>query len=401
VKITEIEIFNCNINKRDPTMAAFNPVLIRVNTDEGVSGVGEAGLAYGAGSNAAVGMIKDLAKYVIGRDPMKIEAIWEHLFRSSVWGMGGGPITYAGFSAIDIACWDIRGKALGVPVYQLLGGRSRDSQRTYASQIQFDWDSRFKPLRRPEEYAEAALKALADGYDCVKVDPIMIAPAGDVPPGHSPNQRFYGLLLKADLDSARNRIAAIREAVGDAMDIIVEIHAFLGVNSAIQLGRALEEFNIFFYEEPVHPLNPSNMALVARNVRIPVATGERSYTRWGYREMLEKQALAVVQPDLCLCGGITEGKKICDHANIYDATVQIHVCGGPVSKAAALQIEAVIPNFVIHEHHTYALKECNIELCTNNYQPVKGRYTTPDLPGIGQELNDDVVGDYRVEVLKN
>jgi L-alanine-DL-glutamate epimerase-like enolase superfamily enzyme len=400
MKVTEIEIFDCKVNRKDPTMAAFNPVLIRVNTDEGISGIGEAGLAYGAGSNAAVGMIKDLAQFVIGQDPIKIEALWESLFRNTFWGMGGGPVMYAGFSAIDIACWDIRGKVLGVPVYQILGGRCRDSQRTYASQIQFDWAPQFKALRKPQEYAEAALKAVADGYDCIKVDPIMIAEDESVPPGQSPNQRFYGLLLRQDVDMACSRVAAIREAVGPAVDIIIEIHSFLGTNSAVQLGRQLEKYNIFYYEEPVHPMNPDKMALIARSVKMPIATGERSYTRWGYREMFEKQALAVIQPDLCLCGGITEGKKICDHANIYDTTVQVHVCGGPVSKAAALQLEAVIPNFVIHEHHTYSLKECVVELCKYDYQPQKGQYFTPDLPGLGQELNDDVVKKYLVETLK-
>ena len=399
MKITSIEIFDCKVNKKDPTMASFNPVLIRVNTDEGISGVGEAGLAYGCGSNAAVGMIKDLAPLVIGKDPMKVEAIWESLFRDTFWGMSGGPIIYSGFSAIDIACWDIRGKALNAPVYQLLGGRMKDSLRVYASQVQFDWAPKFKALRQPGEYAEAALKAVAEGYDAVKVDPLMIDKDESVLPGRSPKQSFYGLLRKEELDMGYQRVKAIREAVGPDVDIIVEIHSFLGTNSAIQFGRLLEDLNVFYYEEPVHPMNADNMALIARSVKIPVATGERSYTRWGFREMFEKQALAVIQPDLCLCGGITEGKKICDMANVYDTTVQIHVCGGPVSKAAALQIETVIPNFIIHEHHTYALKECNVELCKYDYQPVKGQYAAPNLPGIGQELNDAVVKNYKVDII--
>jgi len=399
LKITSIEVFDCKVNKKDPTMAAFNPVLIRVNTDEGISGVGEAGLAYGCGSNAAIGMIKDLAPLVLGKDPMKVEALWESLFRDTFWGMSGGPIMYSGFSAIDIACWDIRGKVLNAPLYQLLGGKTRDSLRVYASQIQFDWAPKFKALRRPEEYAEAALKAVSEGYDAVKVDPLMIDKDESVLPGRSPKQSYYGLLRREELDMGYQRVKAIREAVGPEVDIIVEIHSFLGTNSAIQFGRLLEDMNVFYYEEPVHPMNADNMALIARSVKIPIATGERSYTRWGFREMFEKQALAVIQPDLCLCGGITEGKKICDMANVYDTTVQIHVCGGPVSKAAGLHVEAVIPNFIIHEHHTYALKECNVELCKYDYQPTKGQYGIPDLPGLGQELNDDVVKNYRVEII--
>lgn len=400
MKITSVEIFDCEVNRKNPSMASFNPILIRINTDEGISGVGEVGLAYGSAAKAAVGIVRDLAKHVIGRDPMKVESIWETLFRGTFWGMGGGPVIYGGISAIDIACWDIRGKALNAPIYQLLGGKTKDSLRTYASQIQFDWGIEYKTLTKPEQYANAARKAIAEGYDCVKVDPVMIDSQGNRPMNSPEAWNMYGILKYDQMKIAIDRVRAIREAVGPAVDIIIEIHSYLGVNSAIQLGRALEEFNIFYYEEPISPLNVDNMALVARSVKIPVASGERIYTRWGYRPFFENHALAVIQPDLCLAGGITEGKKICDYANIYDTTVQIHVCGGPISIAAALQIEAVIPNFIVHEHHTYALKPEIRELCVHDYQPVNGQYNVPDLPGLGQELNDKVVKDYHVCTIK-
>ena len=141
----------------------------------------------------------------------------------------------------------------------------------------------------------------------------------------------------------------------------------------------------------MHYLNVDLQEKVTRSVKIPMAAGERLYTRWGYRQYFEKQTLDVIQPDLCLVGGITEGKKVCDYANIYDITVQVHVCGSPVSTAAALQLEAVIPNFLIHEHHTVAIKDYNIELCKQDYQPVNGVFETPDLPGLGIDLNDEVV----------
>jgi len=207
-------------------------------------------------------------------------------------------------------------------------------------------------------------------------------------------QERFGIMRHDDLQMGVERIAAIREAVGPDVDIICEIHSLLGTNSAIQFAKAIEKYNIFYYEEPTNPLNPKAMTKISQNTIIPVSTGERSYTRWGYRELLESQALAVVQPDLCLVGGITEGKKICDYANLYDATVQIHVCGGPVSTAAALHIEAVIPNFIIHEHHTFALKKCVRDLCTNDYQPKNGRFEVPDAPGLGQELNEEVCKEY-------
>ncbi len=401
MKITSVEIFDCNVRKKDPALSYFNPVLIRVNTDEDISGIGEAGLAYGSGSNAAVGILKDLAPRIIGKDPMKIESIWEDLYRGTFWGMSGGPVFYAGMSAIDIALWDIKGKKYGAPIYELIGGKTNDKLRTYASQLQFGWGKEQVALFDPKDYADAALKAVEEGYDCIKVDPIQFY--GTTKEENSlsnPKQSYYGLLRNEDINRAYNRLKAMRDAIGPDVDIILEIHSLLGTNSAIQLAKAVEDLNIFYYEEPVNPMNTDAFARVTNNVNMPVATGERSYTRWGYRELFEKQAVAVIQPDACLVGGITEAKKICDYANVYHATVQVHVCGGPVSTAAALHIETAIPNFIIHEHHTLALKKDIINLCKYDYQPKNGFFQAPTLPGLGQELNDDVVQEYLVTVIE-
>ncbi|EED13701.1 galactonate dehydratase, putative [Talaromyces stipitatus ATCC 10500] len=381
--VTKIEIFDCEVS-----LVGFNPVMVRVHTDEGISGLGEVGLAYGAGAKAAVGILRDLARFVLGKDPMNVEAIWEEMYRRTYWGMGGGPVIYGGISAYDIALWDIRGKVLKAPIYQLLGGKTNDKLRTYASQIQFGWGGTPLLAVHPSQYAEGARLAIAEGYDAIKVDPLQVGRDGSVTPDTGVKRQYFGLLRHDEIQMGVERIAAIREAVGPNVDIICEIHANLGTNAAIQFAMALEPYNIMFYEEPVNPLNANNFARIAEKTTIPLATGERSYTRWGYRELLEKQALAVVQPDLCLVGGITEGKKICDLANLYDATVQVHVCGGPVSTAASLHLEAVIPNFIIHEHHTYALKPCIRELCVNDYQPQQGQFTIPNAPGLGQELNE-------------
>jgi L-alanine-DL-glutamate epimerase-like enolase superfamily enzyme len=396
MKIKTIEVFYCDLRAKGNE---FNPILIRVNTDEGISGVGEFGLAYGAGGKASFGMLKDLFAHVVGVDPMRTEYIWEKLFRNTFWGMGGGPVVYGAISAIDIACWDIRGKVMNAPIHVLLGGKTNDNLRTYASQIQFGWSPNFYHYVKPEDYAAAASQAVSEGYDCVKVDPMMILPSGQNVQQVAELSNYYGLLTHDQIKMGIDRLYAIRDAVGPKVDIIIEIHSFLGTNAAIQFARAVEDINAFYYEEPVHPMNTDNMALVARSQNFPVATGERSYTRWGYREFFEKHALAVIQPDLCLCGGITEGKKICDYANTYDTTVQIHACGGPVTTAAALQIEATIPNFLIHEHHVQALSPSVRELCVYDYQPVSGKYAVPDLPGLGQELNDRVLKDYDYEII--
>ena len=183
----------------------------------------------------------------------------------------------------------------------------------------------------------------------------------------------------------------MREAIGPDVDIIAEMHAFTDTTAAIQFGRMIEELGIYYYEEPVSPLNPKQMKKVAESVNIPIASGERIYTRWGYRPFLEDGSLDVIQPDICTCGGITDVKKICDMAHVYDVTVQIHVCGGPISTAAALHMEAAIPNFIIHELHRYALLEPNTKTCKYNYLPKDGFYEVPELPGLGQELTEEAI----------
>ena len=379
MKITSIDVFDfakC-LNYEDCA-----PICIRINTDAGISGFGEVGLAYGNAHHAGVGIVKDFGQLIIGMDPLNSEAIREKLFRTTFWGMGGGTVINAGMSAIDIALWDIKGKHYGVPVYQMLGGKTNEKLRAYASQIQFDWGKVAKPLIYPEEYGEACIKAKEDGYDCVKVDPLCFNMQGKYK-----GWPCSGILQQNQLKIAYERVKAIRDAGGPDMDIIIELHSLTDANSAVQLARAVEELGIYYYEEPTMPMNVGNMKEIAQRINIPVASGERIYTRWGYRPFFEEHALHVIQPDLGNMGGFTEGKKVCDMARVYDVGVQVHVCGGPQATAAALQLEAVIPNFLIHEHHQAALLEANILTGTHDYQPVNGYFTVPDLPGLGQELS--------------
>jgi L-alanine-DL-glutamate epimerase-like enolase superfamily enzyme len=289
-------------------------------------------------------------------------------------------------SAIDTALWDIKGKALGVPVYQLLGGKVNPKLRTYASQLQFDWDPEAKKLIKPEEYAKAAQKALDEGYDAVKVNPMFYDKDGNT---------LYDLtkLFKADLlELVKARMRAIRETVGAKVDIFLECHSLLGATSAIQIGKEIaEEFNCAFMEEPVNYVNSALHDKVAAKLTVPLAAGERIYLRHGMRPYFENQTIDILQPDIGLCGGFTEAKKICDYADMYDIQVQAHVCGGPVATAASLHLETAIPNFYIHEHHTYTTKDWNRELCIQDYQPQNGYMTVPELPGLGIELNDAIV----------
>ena len=175
--------------------------------------------------------------------------------------------------------------------------------------------------------------------------------------------------------------------------------AYIVMLHAGELGKALEPLHIMYFEEPTSPENPSNFRHIKQKCDLPLATGERSYTRWGFRQFFEDRTLSVIQPDLCNTGGITETKKICDMAQVYDMGVQIHVCGGPIATAAALQVEAAIPNFTIHEEHNANLKNIFIQAGKYYYKPENGYYTVPDLPGIGQEMTDEFLATCRKVVI--
>ena len=372
---------------------------VKINTDAGICGFGEAGLKYGNSRRAAFGQCQDFAKLIIGMDPMKTEQIWDHLHRHTFWGMGGGAVIMAGISAIDIACWDIKGKALGVPVYELLGGKTNDRLRCYASQLQFGWRSGVSAppsgsrtlLYDPQDYYDVVKEAIADGYGAVKIDPVF---APEEPPS-DPSQIFAdqgthirGAFRASSLKCAAERIAAAREAGGDDLDIIIELHSLLDTNTATELARVLKPYRVMYYEEPTQPMNPDLYKVLREKTSLPLATGERTYSRWGFRPFFENRSLSIIQPDVCNTGGITECKKICDMAHVYDMGVQIHVCGGPIATAAALQVEAVIPNFTIHEHHVGLFRPSCVASCVHDWQPEGGYFEIPDLPGIGQELSE-------------
>ena len=383
-------------------------VTVKVNTDEGISGFGEAGLAYGKSSEAAWGQCQDFGKLVIGMDPFDTEKIWEHLHRHTFWGMGGGVVITSAMAAIDTACWDIKGKALNLPVYKLLGGKTNGKLRAYASQLQFGWRKIIQAqdsldlLFDPQEYYDVVKDAVSEGYDAVKIDPVF-APFERHPMGEimaTQGNQVRGCYRQHDLKRSVERIAAAREAGGDDMDIIVEIHSLLDANTASELGKALEPYRIMYYEEPTMPCNPAMFNFIKSRCSLPLATGERSYTRWGFRQFFEDRSLSIVQPDLCNTGGITETKKICDMAQVYDVGVQIHVCGGPIATAAALQVEATIPNFVIHEEHNANLLNVFKDSGKYFYEPKNGFYDVPELPGIGQEMSEKAMAEAKKVVIQ-
>lgn len=390
MKITKIDIFLHDLDVEKYCNGTWRPVLLRVYTDEGIYGDGEVALAYGNAQYAGYGILKDLAPLVIGMDPLDNEVIWDKLYKTTFWGQCGGPVINAGISAIDLALWDIRGKYFNVPVYKLLGGKRRDNLRCYASQLQYGWSDHGEIISTTEGYVEACKKAVSEGYDAVKIDFFTFDRDGRA---FNKMEDMQRLLAPYPIQLIEERVAACREALGPDVDIIVENHSRPDAQSAIQIGRAIQKYNIFYFEEPNTP-TPKMNKFICDKLEMPIAQGERIYTRWQYAPYFENNSVQVIQPDMGNTGGITETKKICDMAYVYDVSVQLHVCAGPISTAAALQVECVIPNFVIHEHHRNALFEGIRRLGKYDYQPERGKYKVPDLPGLGNEHSEFALTQY-------
>jgi len=396
MKITKIDVLLVDA----PANPIWHPILCRVYTDTGIYGDGEAAVAYVSGQTAAFGMIQDLAKIVVGMDPLQNEVIWDKMYKTTFWGQNGGPIVFSGISAIDIALWDIKGKFFNQPLHVLLGGKRRDKLRAYASQLQFgwDWDSKVgmgKQSYTTADYADVCVRAMDEGYDAVKIDFFTFGPNGEA---FGEDERTR-IILPKYMHMIEDRLKAIREKCGWDLDIIIENHSFLDAQGAVQVGQMAEKYRILYFEEPNTP-SPFMQKYIADKVNIPQASGERIYSRWQYAPYFENKSLQVIQPDIGNCGGLTEAKKICDMAYVYDVNVQAHVCASPLSTSVSLHLESVIPNFLIHEHHVVNRTAWNACLSTKNPQPVKGFFEVPNDPGIGNEISEQAYKQAKIVTVK-
>ena len=337
---------------------------------------GEVGLAYGWGARGGVGMVQDLAEYaLLGRDPMRVEAFWHAVYRDGFWAAGGGPVVYGALSALDLALWDIRGKALQQPAHVLLGGPVREEVEVYAN----GW---FSGLAAPEAYAERAAEVVADGFRALKFDPLMADLRGRV----QYTERFMPRELE---DLAVARVRAVREAVGPDVRMILDLHGALGPASAIRFLGRVAEFDLLYAEEPVDALSLPAMEQVAARAPMPLAAGERLYSRYHVRPFLEAGCLGVLQPDLCLAGGLSEARKIATMAETWGVAIQPHNCGGPVAAAACIQLDLATPNFAIQEWFPYWWDD-RIEIAMDPLEPKvrNSRLAAPGGAGLGIELND-------------
>jgi galactonate dehydratase len=343
-----------------------NLTFVKVRTDEGLTGVGEVRMVNH--TQALLGYLEHaIPTHVLGADPFDIEALVQRMWHRDYERVGG--TVMSGISAIEIACWDIAGQALGRPIYQLLGGAVRDRIKAYAN----GW---YTVERTPEEFHAAARKVVARGYRALKLDPFG-AGSYELDPG----ERRRALAL----------IEAVRDAIGTDAELLIEMHGRFTPASAVAISRELEPYAPSWIEEPVPPENLKALAKLARRVRIPVATGERIHVRHEFRELFELQAADIIQPDLTTVGGLLEGRKIAAWADAYYVLVAPHNVGGPVSTAAALHFAACTPNFKIQEHFN-DFAEAHVKDCApGNPEVVDGYFALPQGPGLGVTLNEDVI----------
>jgi len=343
-------------------------LLVEVHTDAGIVGLGESG-AWGF-LEASAAAIEKFGRYLVGLDPLRIEHHWQYMYRFSHFR---GSAIMGAISAIDIALWDIAGKHFGVPAYQLLGGQVRDRARVYYHVFGDTTD----------KLVEGVKEAKAMGFTAVGHLTPFLDEDRDVP---------YFETHAGKIGSAIDTVRRYREAVGDDVDLCIEIHRRMTPAEAVQLGLGIEQYRPFFFEDPVTPDNFDEMAYVADKINIPIATGERFTTLWEFQMHLQRNAVQYVRPDVCLVGGISGSKKISALAEAHHVGVVPHNPLSPVSTAACLQIAACIPNFALQEYPTGEDVPPKSDMVD---QPAvhdgEGFLLIPDRPGIGIELKPDAM----------
>ena len=339
-----------------------NWVFVKVYTDEGIDGVGEATLEYK--EKALLGALEHIKEYLVGQDPRDIEKHFHAIYRDAYWR--GGPVLMSALSAVEMALWDILGKSLNAPVSRLLGGRVHEKVRIYVN----GW---FSGAKEPEEFAEKARIAVQRGVTAMKWDPF---------------GKNYLNISGAELDKALRCVAAVREAVGNGVDLLIEGHGRFNIPTAIKIAKELEQFNPMFFEEPVPPDNLDALKAVRDKSPVAISAGERLYTRWDYRPMFDKMAADYIQPDISHAGGIMELKKIAAEAESRYIPFAPHNPSGPVANAATLQLAATCPNFEILEI-MYSDVEWRADVTNESLEYKDGYITIPEKPGLGIEINEE------------
>lgn len=333
---------------------------LKIHTDEGITGLGEP-IVEGRARTVAMA-VSEMEGYLIGKDPRDIAKHWQVLYGGTFYR--GGPVLVSALSGVDQALWDILGKWHGVPIHKLMGGAVRDRIRVYAHVGGSTID----------EMKANVQQKVKEGYTTFKTG----LPGG---PNHMLNSNAW-------VDDAVEKIAEIRSALPPEVDLAMDCHGRLTPAQAIVLIKELEPYRLLFVEEPCLPENVDAMVKITNSVSTPIASGERLFTRWGFRELIEKQAVAVVQPDICHCGGITEALKIAAMAETYYIAIAPHNPLGPISLAAGIQVDALCQNFLCQEQ--VHLGEGYIK---NPFVVKDGYIDLPTAPGLGVELDEEALVD--------
>lgn len=346
-------------------------MFLKMHTDTDIYGLGEPVLEGHCTSVESV--IKEFEEYLIGKDPLMIEHHVQAMYRGGFYR--GGPLMLSAISGIEQAMWDIKGKYYNASVYEMLGGKVRDKIRMYTHVKRAGVAGEFAI----EEMLKITQERLDEGYTALKYSIIPPIKTIDNP---------------ASVKKHVERFAAVREKIGDGVDLAIDFHGRVSPAMAPRLCEELKPYHPFFIEEPVLPENVDCMVNIARSTTIPIAAGERLFGKWQYRELLEKQAVAVVQPDICHCGGIFEGRKIAVMSELYFGSLAPHNPLGPISLASCIQLDACTPNFLVQEHPGNPDKsDLGVGYIKEPFVIKNGYVDVPTKPGLGVELDEEALKD--------
>ena len=346
-----------------------NLTFVKVETDSGIYGLGEVRLNNR--THALLGYLSEaVPRYALGQDPFDIEDLVSKMTIADFGRMG--EVTMSAVSIIEMACWDIIGKSVGLPCYRLMGGAVRDRIKAYAN----GW---YTVERTPQMFHEAALRVAEHGYLALKLDPF--------------GAGRYQLTLDEQA-RAVDLVAAVRDAIGPERDIMLEMHGRFNPATAILMANKLEKFRLAWIEEPVPPENLPELKRVAERVATPIAVGERLHTMTEFRTLFDLSAVDIIQPDISHFGGLTQTRRLAAWADVYNVLIAPHNVGGPVSTAAALHVAACTPNFMIQEHFNDFADSWVKQAAPGVPEVLDGYFSLPTVPGLGVELNESIFSEH-------